>query len=239
MMIRLGLIVPSTNTTMETEFNKWLPKGFSIHTTRINLPEVTELEKKIEVFKSMNQEIKKASILVSSVEPSLIIYGCTSGSIFEETEDEIKKIIEETTSIRAITVMEAVLSAFELLNLSKICMVTPYPKEIDMMEKAYIEKKLPMVNILKTKGLGILGNLQKGRLSPEVAYQTALDVDCQNCNGLFISCTNFRTFEIIQRLEDKIQKPVVTSNQATLWYALKNCNTGKTVEGLGMLMSKS
>jgi maleate isomerase len=238
-MIRLGLIVPSTNTTIETEFNKWLPEDFSIHTTRINLPEVTELEKKINAFKSMNQELKKASLLVSGIEPSLIIYGCTSGSIFEDPEHEIKKIIEKTTSIKAITVMEAVLSAFDVLNLSNICMATPYPKEIDLMEKDYIEKKRPMVKILKTKGLGIIGNLEKGRLSPEASYQAGIDVNCQECNGLFISCTNLRTFEIIQRLEDEIHKPVVTSNQATLWYALKNCDIEKTVEGLGTLMSKS
>ena len=238
-MIRLGLIVPSTNTTMETEFARWLPEDFSIHTTRISLPEVSDLNKKIKAFKSMNRELQKASLLVSTIEPNLIIYGCTSGSIFEDANHEIKSIIEKLTSIKTITVMEAVLAAFKFLKLSRICMATPYPQEIDVLEKVYIEKKLPMVRILKTEGLEIVGNLQKGRLPPETSYQAALKVNCKKCDGVFISCTNWRTFEIIQGLEDEIGKPVVSSNQATLWYTLKNCGVEKKIQGLGVLLARS
>jgi maleate isomerase len=220
---------------METEFHNWHPKNVSVHTARILLPEVSNLKEKIEAFKLMNDELKDASVRIASVEPSVIVYGCTSGSFLGDKDAENREIIENNTSTKAMTVTEAVLAGIKILKLKKICMASPYPPEIERMEKIFIENKLTGVKIMKTEGLGIIGNLPKGRLSPETAYQTAKKVNYQYCDGILISCTNWRTFEIIQKLEDEIGKPVITSNQAALWYALKICNILEPIEGLGKL----
>jgi maleate isomerase len=74
-----------------------------------------------------------------------------------------------------------------------------------------------------------------GRLPPEEAYRLGLEVTNSGSDALFISCTNFRAIEIIQRLEEKTGKPVISSNQATMWYALRRLDIKDCVGGFGQL----
>lgn len=70
---------------------------------------------------------------------------------------------------------------------------------------------------------------------PEIAYRTTIDLDASNADGVFVSCTNFRTFEIIAQLKADLGKPVVTSNQATLWNALRTMGLSGFDSALGQL----
>ena len=79
-------------------------------------------------------------------------------------------------------------------------------------------------------------NVMIGRLLPESAYEIGLKVNGKENEAIFISCTNFRTIEIIQTLEEKTSKPVVTSNQATLWYALRKLGLKDEIKGYGRLL---
>jgi maleate cis-trans isomerase len=74
-----------------------------------------------------------------------------------------------------------------------------------------------------------------GRLCPEDAYKIAKEVDSKANDAVFISCTNFRTIEIIELLEKEIGKPVITSNQATMWHALRKLGISDNLHGYGML----
>lgn len=71
-------------------------------------------------------------------------------------------------------------------------------------------------------GLELEANAAIGSQTPENAYRQVWKLDHGDADGVFISCTNYRTFEIIEQLEDDLDKPVVTSNQATLWDAMRN-----------------
>jgi len=75
-----------------------------------------------------------------------------------------------------------------------------------------------------------------GRLPPEAAYETGLSVDGKENEAIFISCTNFRTIEIIQRLEGETGKPIVSSNQATMWLALRKLGLKDSIRGFGRLL---
>ena len=77
------------------------------------------------------------------------------------------------------------------------------------------------MKVLAEKHLDIVAGLPKGEIRPEVPYRMAREIDRPDADGIFISCTNFRTIEIIEQLEADTGKPVVTSNQASMWIALK------------------
>src|SRR4030042_686328 len=79
-------------------------------------------------------------------------------------------------------------------------------------------------------------NKMIGSLQPESAYEMGLKVNSKENDAIFISCTNFRSIEIIQKLEMETSKPVVTSNQATLWYALRKLGLKDSIKGYGCLM---
>jgi maleate cis-trans isomerase len=65
----------------------------------------------------------------------------------------------------------------------------------------------------------------------------ALDVTSEENEAIFISCTNLRAIEIIQLLEQETGKPVITSNQAAMWHALRRLGINDAIEGYGRLFS--
>src|SRR5450759_1708092 len=91
---RIGLLVPSINTTMETEFWRIAPAGVSVHTARI----AGGRHGTPEELRSMEHASKQAAQEVAMVEPDVVVYGCTSGSFFEGPAWN-KKISEQLTEI--------------------------------------------------------------------------------------------------------------------------------------------
>lgn len=214
---RIGLIVPSPNTVMETELHKMLPKGVTIVTNRVRFPEVS-----VKALELMESEIERASVELVDANVDIIIFGCTLGSLFKGAGYDIKlsSMIQDKTNVKAITTATAVRLALRALGISVISVVTPYPDEMNQKEKYFLEKEGFIVSSIK--GLGYAKVLCSGREYPESVYQFARDTTIKaNCDGLFISCTDFRTLEIIPLLEKDLDKPVISSNQASMWMALR------------------
>lgn len=235
---RIGIIIPSSNTTCEPELQKIAPEGVSVHAARVFNPEVKNEAEKEAAILEMNREIERAAREVASVEPSVIVYGCTTGSFLKGPgyDQEVEHMITSRTGIPALTTTTAVVEAIKALGLKKIAMATPYTSGTAAKERDFFEKGIPGLNVVKEKNLELISNLARGRLLPFTAYQAAREVVTPEVDGVFISCTNWRTIEIIDMLEKDLGKPVVTSNQASLWLALKKMGmTG--IPGYGRLFS--
>ena len=234
---RIGLIIPSTNTTVEYEYTKMAPDGISVHVSRIRYPETTDPKEKEKNLLRLGDDAIKAAKEVASVKPAVIAFCCTSGSFIagEAHDKEIIDNIEKETGIPAITTSRAVLESFRQLNLKKIAMATPYNEEIAKKEVEYFEKIIPGFKIVAMRNLGIVAALPKGNLHPSSAYISAKEVDVPEAEAIFISCTAWRTIEIIGLLEKDLGKPVITSNQATMWALLKKMNI-HSIEGYGKLL---
>ncbi|ASJ16767.1 maleate cis-trans isomerase [Thermococcus chitonophagus] len=213
---RFGLIVPSSNTTMEMEFHRYLPEGVSLHTARMPLRNVNEEE-----LTKMTTFAVDAAKLLADAGVELIAFGCTSGSFIggKDFEKELEIKIEEEVNIETFTTSTAVLEALNTLDVQSLLVITPYIDEINQKEKEFLEAN--GFEVLDIRGLGIEENLEIGRLEPYTAYRLAKATFTDEADGIFISCTNWRTFEIIEKIETDLRVPVVTSNQATLWMALR------------------
>jgi len=236
---RIGLIVPSSNTVCEEELHRMIPEGISLHTARVFNPVVETEEEKEEALIRMNAEIERAARELGSVEPQVIIYACTSGSFIKGPgyDQEVGERIRKETGVPAVSTTSAVIEALKTFNLRKIVLGTPYNPRIGEREKVFLENAIAGLKIVKEKHLGILNALEKGNLTPEEAYRTAREIDDPGAEGFFLSCTNFRTIEIIEPLEVDTGKPVVTSNQASLWMALKMIGAAGP-QGYGKLFLK-
>ena len=228
---RIGLIVPSSNTTMEMELHEALPEGVSLHTARMPLKGVTEEE----LLKMSALAVESAKLL-KDADVHLILYGCTSGSFIggENFENELEEKIEDEVKIPVVTTSSAILAALNALEAQQILVLTPYTEEINKREREFLEAN--EFEVLDIRGMGIVENTKIGRLEPYEAYRLAKAMFTEEADALFISCTNFRTFEIIEALEDDLGVPVVTSNQASLWYALRELEINESILGLGTLL---
>jgi len=232
-LTRLGLIIPSSNTIMESEFWKMIPEGFSVHTARLRLKEVT-----VEELELMERRVEDAALKLADAEIDVVGYGCTSGSLFKGLghDRSIEKMIERATGVPAITTAGAVVRALRTLNIKEVCVATPYTDEINNLEAKFLS--LSGLRVVDLKSLGMKKNLEIGRLSSEVAYKLVMGLEYAGADGVFASCTNFATADIIEKLERVTQKRVVSSNTATLWAMLKKCQVSTEIKGFGSLLEK-
>lgn len=215
---RVGLLVPSSNTTMESEFSMCLPEGVSLHTARLPLREVT-----VKGLEEMDEFVRAGAQTLADADVDVIVFGCTTGSLFlgAEHAEAIADEIEQITSLPAVVTAKAVVDSIKEKGGQRIVVATPYIDELNQREKEFLEAN--GFEVLAIEGLGFKDNLEIGKQEPYVAYRLGRRMLEQNpaADLLFISCTNFRTFGIINLLVDDMRKPVITSNQATLIQTLR------------------
>ncbi|ACJ16499.1 Hypothetical maleate cis-trans isomerase [Thermococcus onnurineus NA1] len=230
---RLGLIVPSSNTTMEMELHSAIPEGVSLHTARVPLRNVTEEE-----LIKMNALAVESAKLLRDAGVELILYGCTSGSFIggKDFEKELEAKIENEVNVPVVSTSTAVVEALKMLDAQSILVITPYTDEINEREKEFLEAN--DFEVLDIRGLGIEDNTKIGKLEPYEAYRLAKATFVDEADAIFISCTNLRTFEIIEPLEEDLGVPVITSNQASLWLALREMDVMEKIPWLGRLLTQ-
>lgn len=117
--------------------------------------------------------------------------------------------------------------------MESIALATPYIEELNELEVNFLEES--NYEVVGIHGLGCQTDEEICTHHPETAYQQARNINCENADGIFISCTGYRTFEIVDQLERDLGKPVVTSNQATLWDALRTIGVSYSEVELGSL----
>lgn len=229
---RLGLIVPSANTVNEPEFYTHLPEGVSLYTSRMFLEEATadELER-------MADDVERCGDLLRTADVDVVAYGCTTGSLVKGAgyDESIERRLEDVTGVPAVATAASIKRAFDALDVSSLSITTPYIEDLNRREASFLTDA--GYEVLGIEGLELQSNLDIGAQRPEIAYRRAREIADPDADAIFISCTNYRTFEIIEPLERDLGVPVVTSNQATLWDALRTAGVDDDVP-LGTLFER-
>jgi maleate isomerase len=227
--LKIGLLIPSSNTTMEPDLYSMAPDGITIHSTRMKLNDVTP-----EALYDMAKDVEKGADLLSSADMDVIIYGCTSGSLIGgvEWEEELVKKIRNKSGIDTISTGHAVMEALDVLGGGEIGVATPYVRDINILEKRFLESH--GFDVPSIKGLGLTNNLEIGRIPENIMKDLVLEI-ATDVDIIFISCTNLPVIHIIDEIEDREGVPVVTSNQASLWAVLKGRGFSG-IKGYGKLM---
>ena len=231
---RIGLIVPSSNTTVESEFYRLAPKGFTVHAARMGIREVT-----IAALARMERDAEAAAMLLSDAEVDVICYACTSGSFYRgmKHEHELAARLSDRSGAPVVTTSHAVISALNVLRAKRIAVCTPYTRQVnEKLARFFAENGFVVADL---RGLGMVQNTEIGRQPPEVAYDLVRRAETGLVDAVFLSCTNLRTVEIIGRLESEAGIPVTSSNVATFWYAVRTLGYRKRIEGLGRLLSNA
>ncbi len=230
---RIGLIVPSNNTVVEQEFRRLLPEGITSYATRMR-----NTQSDFADLEAMVSHAAKGASDLATAEVDVIAFACTAGSLLHgvDWEQKLRADLEAAAGgIPCITTSSAVIEAFERLNMRRLVVATPYLDVLNRAEKAYFEAR--GFEVIEIRGLGIHRSVEIGRCYPESALDLALSLPYDQADGVFISCTNFRTIDILAELERKTGKPVVSSNQATLWGCLKRLpQPCGPIKGYGQLL---
>ncbi len=214
---RVGLLVPSSNNTMEMDFHRELPEALEIATARMFLPETTK-EAEIEMI---DRWLTPASRDLATVKPTVTVFGCTSGgSLFGQNYDEsIRRKIEEETDSEAVSILSALSEEFALLGAKKLAVITPYVQVLtDAVRDSLIEDGF---EVLAIGGMGITDNLEIGRQSAEAITAFTKKTICpdllKQADCLFVSCTNLPAVRALSALRAAFPGlPIMTSNLAVI-----------------------
>ncbi|MGD0265084.1 MAG: aspartate/glutamate racemase family protein [Candidatus Methylomirabilota bacterium] len=228
---KLGLIVPSWNTVMEYEFQRMAVPTMSVHTMRISHTADTE-----ENLTWMGTQVPAASKLLAHAKVGVICYGCTAGGFLKGPgyDQEIIHAIEGEIGIPGVTTAAAVVDALRALGVKRVSVASPYEPWLNERLQSYLKEC--RFEVLAIKGFGTQAH---AGFTPEQNAALVAEVDRAEAQAIFISCTNFRTLEIIEPLEQKLRKPVVTSTSASMWRMLRRINDPRPVPGAGRLLREA
>jgi maleate cis-trans isomerase len=232
---KLGLIVPPTNTANEAEWGLMAPAGVSIHSARMPLHTDTE---SAEGKAALHRDVCDYARDLAQASVDLIVYGCTAGSMVSPVT-VLPDLMRKETGIAAITTAQAIIEALRALGVHKLSIGTPYHDALNNHEHHFLSDH--GFEILTIEGLGYGANgpdeyRNIARVPGGVVEELAQRVDHPDADALLLSCTDLATLEAIPKLEKALGKPVVSSNSATLWYALRRAGITDSIAGFGQLL---
>lgn len=227
---RIGLIIPSSNRLTEPQFHQYCPSGVVPHVTRLR---ITQPPRRLPL--EMLDEIREAATLLAHAKCDITVFHCTGSSMEAglDAERQVVDAIAQTTGRQATSTASALLEAFRALGARRLVLVSPYrgnDHEIDFLREAGLE-------VLHDRALALDGSDGLCSAPAELFLQATLEEADPDADAYFISCTNIRSPEVVAELEARLGRPVVTSNQATLWYCLRACGVSDVVPGLGTLFT--
>jgi maleate isomerase len=233
---RIGLMVPSTNTTCEADFQMVMPRGITIHGQRLWL---TNEGTGDDVFNRMNAEIEAGARYLATAKVDVIVYGCTTGSFFKGPgwDQEMCGVIQHAAGIPAVATSPSVVEALHAVGARRISVATPYPDWNNEKLRAYLEAHgFQVLNVEGEPRAAASGNQGINDQSPESVVEFASRVCRPEADALLCSCTAWRSVEAVAAIEARVGKPVVTSNQSTIWASLRVLGVTQPVTGFGHLL---
>jgi maleate isomerase len=231
---RIGLIVPSSNCLSEAQFHRYAPAGVDIQVTRLRMT-----SKWHKSLAELEAPIANAAALISDTCPDLVLFNCTGTSMEEGLAGEarIRAVVQKASGCPVVTTSEAINEALQALSIRKLVLISPYVRQTNQNEIAYLAEA--GFEVVHDVALGLAGGQEYIAVTPRRWKEIALQNTRPEADGYFLSCTNTTMIEAIEDLEQRLQKPVVTSNQAALWACLRRLKIGRAIEELGRLLNQN
>ena len=230
-MARIGLLVPSSNTTVEPEFCRALPREVTLHTARLFLAHISP-----DTIAAMVSELETQGRLLASADVDVIMLGAVAPGFLKgaDYDRELAQKIEAATGKRATTAATALLAALKHLGASRIVIGGPYDAKVGAIAKSFLEAN--GIAVLATHELGLTDNLAVGRLGAETAYQLGRKIDHPDAEAIVFAGTNMKTMDVIEKLERELGKAVISTTAASLWQALRIVGRTGSIPGYGRLL---
>lgn len=219
---RIGVLVPFTNTNLEADLAMLRPGGVSMHFARIGGYDADEVPDADQMAGLGEASLDEPLRLLGGARPDLVLYGCTSATLTHGTafDRELAARIATETGAATVTAAGALVQALHALKVKRVGFASPYVGAINDMAVAFLSDC--GVETVSRADIGVeLGNYGQGELTPDEVFDLGRRADSGAAGAIVLSCTDMRSVEAIERLEQALGKPVVCSNQAMLFAALK------------------
>lgn len=242
---RVGLIVPSSNVTMETEIPAMLrareeirPERFTFHSSRMRMKSVTKEE-----LEAMDDESDRCAVELSDAAVDVMGYAClvaimTRGAGYHCTsQDRLGKVTEsEGRPTPVVTSAGALVDALNMMGAKKVALIAPYLLPLTEQVVGYIEHQ--GFTVTDFVALEIPDNLEVGAQDPKNLEAIIDRLDHSEADVVILSaCVQMPSLAAVQVVEDRIGKPVISAAIATTFFILKEMGLETVVPNAGSLLS--
>jgi maleate isomerase len=223
---KLGMMFPSANFVAEPQINAMLPPGVALHATRLHLDMSDRM--------SMMKRLEEATALLVDAEVDLIAFHCTGVTMWDlDVAARVKARIAACTTTPAIVTSDAIVAALRALTAKRVVIVSPYVQEVNDREAALLAHH--GITVVAERALQLRGAVAYGQVTPQQWFEHAVGMRRPDADAYFLSCTAIKSAETVDALEHALGRPVITSNQAMLWFALRSAGITDAVDGFGRL----
>lgn len=213
--VPMGLIVLQTDETIEPETRALFAKDKSpLYVSRI--PSGAEVN--TDMLAQMERDLPAAANLLPKARPYRVVgYGCTSASSVIGS-DRVEQMVKQTCNVQTVTnPLRAAAACAAHRGVSKLALLSPYVEEVNTpLRRAFAEQGISM------DVFGTFGEAEEAkvvRISTDSVVEAAMRLGSDpSVDAVFLSCTNLRTLAAIPRIEARIGKPVLSSNQSLAWH---------------------
>jgi maleate isomerase len=235
-----GVLVPSTNTSVQPEFDGMRPAGVTNHISRIRIPNIAlssdeDFSRLIELIVAAQDEAVDS---VMSCEPDHLVLGISAETFWDgaNASRDLKKRLEEHTGIPVSMGAEACHAALELLGAKRIGVITPYFPVGDRNVVRFFEES--GYSVAGIHGLSSPSPVAIARVGEAELITALRAVDSDDVDAIVQVGTNLAMARLAPEAEKWLGKPVIAINTAIYWHALRTAGITDSVEGWGPLLSR-
>jgi maleate isomerase len=228
---RIGLITLGSDFRIEKDFNNVIyGREIDLYVNRIHCYNPLTNETLVKMADDITDVTKD---ILPDQKIDCVAYGCTSGTIAAGYDTIKSKINLAKPDAKVTTPITSTIKALKKLNIKKISIFTPYTKKINDSVINYFKKENISVNSLTY--FDIASDLDIGKVDEDHLFEVLSKIDLKDSDALFVSCTALPVLSIIDEIEKKLNKIVLSSNQTLIWDALRLIGNNEPVVGFGKI----
>lgn len=215
--LKVGLMVPSNNTTMEVELAAWLPKGSTV--TTVKIPRGQGLLTKETMPAYRDSAIALAQQHFSNNGFDLIAYGCTAAGFISGPagDADLQAKLTDATGLPVVTTARAMVSALQSEGAKRIAVITPYSDAVNKQLEAFLNDG--GINVIRMDTFRAPDVVALGQITAEEVRDLARATMGPDCDAMFIGCSQLPTHKILAGLQNEFARPAWSSIRATAWDA--------------------
>jgi len=236
---KFGVIAPSTNTSVQPEFDAMRPRGVTNHFGRIHIPNdpIRSDDDFATLIETVRSELMAAIDRVMTCEPDHLIMGMSSETFWDgpEGSERLRERVEERAGIEVTMGSDASRQALQQYgDIKRIGVVTPYMPVADLqVRRFFVDCGFEVVRL---KGLRCESPVSIAHVSERELRDAIFEIDGPDIEAVIQVGTNLAMGRLAGIAEFWLDKPVLAINTATYWWALRRNGIADKIDGFGSLL---